>query len=117
MINHLLLGKQGEAMALTYVARYCEVMHCNWKSGRLELDIVAKRNDCIYFIEVKTRRATFFGYPEDAVNKSKEEHIREAAEHYLEFYQLFPKEIRFDIISIVINNRNEVELFHLRDVF
>ncbi|NIG56201.1 YraN family protein [Chitinophaga sp. Cy-1792] len=117
MSNHVRLGKQGEALALAYVAKYCEVLHCNWKSGRLELDIVARRHTCIYFIEVKTRRTDLFGYPEEAVDRKKEQHIRDAATRYLEVHELHPREIRFDIIAIVKNDSGALQLFHLKDVF
>ncbi|MBV8251094.1 MAG: YraN family protein [Chitinophaga sp.] len=111
------IGKQGEQLAAQYTAGYCSIRHVNWKYGRYELDIIAERGGTIYFIEVKTRSSTHFGFPEDAVTVVKEAHIRAAAAHYLETYDLHPQAIRFDIISIVLRRGHSPELVHLKDVF
>ncbi len=111
------IGKQGEQLAVQYTAGYCNIRHVNWKYGRYELDIIAEKAGTIYFIEVKTRTSTYFGFPEDAVTLAKEAHIRAAAEQYLDTYDLHPKAIRFDIISIVLRSGHSPELVHLKDVF
>lgn len=117
MKDHLHLGEQGERIALAYVRRYCEVLHTNWKYGRKEIDIVAARKGVIYFIEVKTRRSTRFGWPEQSVDRRKEAHIRQVADAYLLAHDLQPLAIRFDIISVIIKEDTLHELIHLRDVF
>jgi putative endonuclease len=116
MVHHLSLGQQGESIAQAYVRRYCTILHVNWKSGRKEIDIIARKNEQVYFIEVKTRSTDRFGWPEEAVNARKEEHIRSVATDYLLYYNLNPAAIRFDIIAITFSGE-KYELEHLKDVF
>ncbi|NLR58063.1 YraN family protein [Chitinophaga polysaccharea] len=115
-MHHLSLGQQGEAIAQAYVRRHCSVLHVNWKSGRREIDIIAGKDNNIYFIEVKTRCSDRYGWPEEAVNYKKEEHIRSVASDYLLQYGLHPVSIRFDIIAITFYG-DTYDLMHLRDVF
>lgn len=116
MTNHLSLGQRGELIAQAYVRLYCAILHVNWKSGRKEIDIIAQKEKQIYFIEVKTRSTDRFGWPEQAVNARKEEHIRSVATDYLLCYHLTPVAIRFDIIAITFRG-DTWELEHLKDVF
>lgn len=116
MENHLTLGRQGENIAQAYVQQHCTLLHVNWKSGRREIDIIATKNNIIYFIEVKTRRSARFGWPETAVNFRKQAHIQDAASDYLCQFHLHPAAIRFDIIAITFSGET-YELMHFRDVF
>ncbi|PSL43437.1 putative endonuclease [Chitinophaga niastensis] len=116
MLNHLSLGRRGEIIAQDYVSKHCTLLHINWKSGRKEIDIIAEKKGTLYFIEVKTRSNNRYGWPEEAVNYKKQEHIQEVATDYLEHYNLHPIAIRFDIIAITFMGE-KYELMHLRDVF
>lgn len=116
MLNHISLGQRGETIAQAYVRLHCTLLHLNWKSGRREIDIIASKDQTIYFIEVKTRSSALFGWPEEAVDFRKQEHIQSVANDYLLRYQLHPVAIRFDIIAITFSGE-EYELRHFRDVF
>ncbi|NLR68206.1 YraN family protein [Chitinophaga varians] len=109
-------GREGEKIAQEYVRRFCTIRHTNWKHHRKEIDIVAENNGTIYFIEVKARNGSRFGWPEEAVDHKKQEHIQVVAAAYLEYFQLCPPAIRFDIIAVTFETGGH-ELLHLRDVF
>ena len=61
-------GRAGERAAVEYLrgAGY-EICALNWRSGRYELDIVARKAGIVHFVEVKTRRAGSLTPPEAAV--------------------------------------------------
>jgi putative endonuclease len=83
----------------------------------MELDIIAEYNRVLVFIEVKARSTTTFGFPEEAVNALKQEMIRKASTHFLKRIR-HNGEIRFDIISLIINHKKEVkEIYHIEDAF
>ena len=44
-----------------------------------EIDIIAKKNDCVAFVEVKTRKLDAFQSGEEAVTKSKQKRIIKTA--------------------------------------
>lgn len=101
MAEHNLLGKKGENEAVRYLEdQGYLILHRNWRSGRKELDIVAKRNGELIVAEVKTRRDTDFALPQDAVNEMKIRRIVAAADVYIKKYEL-DNPVRFDIITIV----------------
>lgn len=116
MSTHLTIGQRGETIAQDYVRRYCTLLHTNWKYARKEIDIIATSRNILYFIEVKTRSTSRFGWPEDAVGHKKQEHIQFAAAAYMEQFNLHPDNIRFDIIAITFSG-DAYELVHLRDCF
>lgn len=118
MASHHELGKKGEQLAVSYLRqKQYDILHCNWTWGRKEIDIIARQNNTIVFIEVKTRSSQRFGMPEEAVHNRKEEHLLGAADRYLEQYGLQPDAIRFDIISITATAAGLQEILHLEDAF
>ena len=63
------------------------------------------------FIEVKTRKSDIFCRPEQSIAPRKEELYKNAAESFLEQYD-YTNEIRFDVISIIMNIKHtEIEHF------
>ena len=76
MAKHNQTGKTGEELAAEYlIARGYIIRDINWKNGKLELDIVAYKDQTLIVVEVKTRSSDLFGHPEDAVNTRKIRHI------------------------------------------
>ena len=51
-------GRRGERAVLEYLRREgFTILELNWRWGRYELDIIARKWDELHFVEVKTRRA------------------------------------------------------------
>lgn len=116
MAQHNILGNQGENLAVKLLqSKGYSVLAENWRSGRNELDIVARIGDTIVFVEVKTRSTSFFGDPSEAVSIAQQKRIIKAANNFLDEFNL-DLEARFDVISIVSNSK-QTELDHIEDAF
>ena len=116
MSNHSDIGRKGENMAVNYLKdKGYIILETNWRHGRAEIDIIVKKHEQIIFVEVKTRRSDAYGFPEEAVNESKQNKMQEAAEAYLDEHD-FNGEIRFDVIAIRLTPPNE-EIYHIKDAF
>lgn len=116
MSEHYELGKKGEEEAIKYlIQKGFYIMHRNWHSGRKELDIVARDGEEVVFAEVKTRRNTDFGQPEDAIDNRKIRHILASADAYVHKYKV-DLPIRFDIITVV-GTEPPYEIEHIADAF
>lgn len=77
-------GRRGEQAAVDYLRRAgFSILERNWRSGRYELDIVARRWDELHFVEVKTRRAGGLTTPEEALTPRKFAALRRAAMAYM----------------------------------
>ena len=116
MAAHNELGKWGEDLAADYLQRKgYTIIERDWKSGRRDLDIVAKNGNVIVFVEVKTRRNRLFGEPEESVDYHKLQNLQQAISHYVKFKHI-RQEIRFDIISIVGTVGTDPDIQHIQDV-
>jgi putative endonuclease len=114
MADHIKTGSKGEKLATEFLEnKGYKILEKNWRSGRFEIDIIAEDKNILVFIEVKTRTTDYYGYPEESVNKTKQEHILQAAEDYV-FQHNINKEIRFDIVSIIINGSIQ-KIYHVVD--
>lgn len=117
MATHNQVGKTGEDMAALFLEKNgYEIIYKNWRYSYYEIDIVAKKNNKLHFVEVKTRSSSAHGHPEQSVNKKKFKFLQKAAHEYL---QQNPghKWIQYDIVSITFHKNQQPEYFLLQDVF
>jgi putative endonuclease len=116
MAKHNELGKRGELIALDFLKeKGFEILETNFRLDKDEIDIIAKEGKFLVFVEVKTRSTNYFGEPEIAVGAKKVEFLLRAAENYLVSKNI-NAEIRFDIISIILNSRQK-KIRHIVDAF
>jgi putative endonuclease len=110
------LGKRGETIASEYLANAgYKIRHRNWHFGHKELDIVATFNSVLIIVEVKTRWTDYWEEPKESVRRKKQKFIIEAAEAYIQTFNL-NMDVQFDIISIVLKGEKH-ELEHIQDAF
>ena len=116
MAEHNQTGKDGEMTAVEHLkSKGYQILHTNWRKGRYELDIVAKTNDELVIVEVKTRSGIPLETPETAVDKHKINHIVMATDLYIKIFDI-DLPVRFDIISITGYHPNYI-IDHIEDAF
>jgi len=117
MALHNELGKEGEERAAQWlIAKGYAILHRNWRHSYHEIDIIAKKGKFLHFIEVKARKASSLGNPEDSVTKKKFKHLQKAADEYL-FQNPGHQWIQYDILSITIQKTGDADYFLIEDVF
>ena len=117
MAKHLELGKKGEILAKEYLEeKGYEILDENWITGKLEVDLVALIDNVIVFIEVKTRTGNFFGEPEGFVNSRKQQLLVAAADEYI-YLMEHKGDIRFDIVAVLFDKKNNFTIKHIEDAF
>ena len=117
MAAHNELGELGEKLAANFLeANGYIILARNWRANRAEIDIVAKIDETLVFVEVKTRSTDYFGPPEEAVSKRKKRLLAAAASAYMEETG-HDWALRFDIISIVMQLGEAPNLTHFEDAF
>lgn len=96
------LGQDAEHQAQQFLMAQGLILRDNnfaCKAG--EIDIIAKHNNTLVFIEVRLRKHTRFGQAYETVTKSKQRKIIKTALFYLQKKQLFEKHpCRFDIVAL-----------------
>lgn len=117
MAKHIELGKKGEDLASSFLElKGYEILERNWRFRRAEIDIIAKHNEKLIFVEVKTRSTDFFGNPEEAVHIKKQDLIARAAGAYILKVQ-HDWLIRYDVISILLFPDSTYSIEHIEDAF
>jgi putative endonuclease len=117
MAAHNKFGRDGELMAAEWLGRHgFELLVLNWRSGRLEIDIIASKNNVLHFVEVKSRHGDLFGLPEDWVGKKKMRHLLKAGVAYQEKYPLW-EQVQYDILSILVDQDGKPDFFFIEDVY
>lgn len=120
--NRKKLGKWGEAQAVSYLKKKAyRILDRNVYTPYGELDIIAAVGDPgktgIIFVEVKTRTSHIYGFPEQAVDQRKMEHILGAASHYLQDHPELGEHWQIDVIAVGrYSNRDEPEIYHFENV-
>ena len=116
MTSKMQTGGDGESAAADYlIAKGYEVLERNYRHGRAEIDLIVKKKNWLVFVEVKTRSYSRFGFPEEFVDRAKEELILMAAENYI-YETNWEGNVRYDIVS-VLGVGFEREVVHFEDAF
>lgn len=82
-----------------------------------EIDIVAKFEGVLVFVEVKTRSNLEVGLPEDAVGPKKRRKYESLAAMYLQDHEYVDMAVRFDVIGLLVIKPNRALLRHHINAF
>lgn len=114
-MNKRRFGIIGEKIAQSYlIKKGYEVLETNFYTKRGEIDIIAKKDNYIIFIEVKTRTNFLFGTPAMSINSTKKKHIKAVAKTFLHINRLNIYDVRFDVIEIFIND-GKCKINHIKE--
>jgi len=103
------LGEAGEAIAARELTRRgYAVRDRNWRCAEGELDIIAEQGDALVFVEVRTRRGSRFGTPEDSITRAKRVHLIAAAQAYLQAHSMEDRDWRIDVVAVEMTARGEL---------
>jgi putative endonuclease len=104
------LGRAGEQLAArTLLKRGYRVLEHNFRCQQGEIDIVAEEGQDLVFVEVKTRRGTACGLPEEAVTPRKQRKLIEVAYTYLDLHMCADRSWRIDVVAIQLDKRGTLQ--------
>ena len=117
-------GKDGEDLAAKYLEeKGYRILERNYRFQREEVDLICfqpyeryEEGGEIVVVEVKTRRGTGFGYPEESVTREKQKAIFRVTEAYLHETRLEGSLVRFDVVGIIWKG-DEPEIDHIENAF
>lgn len=102
------VGRYGEDLATNYLQLHgFQILHRNYRTKAGEIDIVAEKNEVVYFVEVKTRSSDKHGKPYEAVNYRKQSHMKRCAEWYVLQNNFRKSKLKLAVISILIDGKTE----------
>ena len=116
MARHYELGRKGEQLAVDFLVKNnYEIIERNYRFEKAEVDIIAKKDDILAVIEVKTRSTIDFGSPEDFVKPKQIKNLVKAVDEYVTVNNL-NVDVRFDVIAIV-KKEKQYDIEHLENAF
>lgn len=112
-------GKIGEAFAREFLQkRKYNILASNYQTRQGEIDIIARKNDKLVFVEVKTRKSRKFGTAAEAVTWTKRQHVMLAALSYLQKEQPKYTVYQFDVIEVYLGKDDMLEeINHIEEAF
>jgi putative transposase len=106
------LGDHGEDLAAAALKKQgYKILERNYTTPLGEIDLIARQGKTLVIVEVKTRKSTRFGSPQEAVSAGKQAKLRRLADYYLKDQRLTWATVRFDVVGItIIGNEPQVEI-------
>ena len=104
------LGRTGERLAaLELVGQGYHILERNFRCRHGEIDLVAEDEQDLIFVEVKTRRGTSYGRPEEAVTLHKQRKLVEVATYYLDLHACPDRSWRIDVVAVQLSTGGKLE--------
>ena len=95
------LGLEGETRACRALeARGYRILQRRYRTRFGELDVVARHEQTVVFVEVKARRGRAFGDPAASVTAEKQRRLVAMAGDYLARHDLTRTPVRFDVVAV-----------------
>lgn len=111
------LGGWGERLAARYLeGKGYAILGHNLRTPHGEIDLLARQGDELVFVEVKTRRSTQYGLPEEAITPDKRAHLLDSIQAYLQAHPELPGRYRLDVVAILRTGRAQPpEIVHFEN--
>ena len=115
---HLVYGQLGERAARKHLkGKGLKFLTANFRSTRGEIDLVFRDNDCLVFVEVKTRSSEEWSRPAAAVDNIRRKRLTRAGLDYLRLLRNPQVKVRFDIVEVLLEAGAVHEIRHLPNSF
>lgn len=111
--NNRKIGTEEERMVCGWLVRHgYEILTCNFRCRIGEIDIVAREDGYLVFLEVKYRSSGSSGLPEEAVDVRKQRVISRVALFYMQRYGYdLTTPVRFDVAAVSGREETAVQLY------
>jgi len=97
------LGNQGEDLAAAALKKQgYKILARNYVTPLGEIDLIARQGKTLVIVEVKTRKSTRFGSPQESVSVTKQNRLRRLADYYLKDKRLTGAPVRFDVVAVTL---------------
>ncbi len=112
------VGHWGENTAAHYLEnKGYRILGRNVRTPYGEIDVIASREDMLFFVEVKTRTNRQFGFPESAVTIKKLDHMLSSAQSFIQDHAEFQNTSwQLDVIAVRAREDDSVEIEHFENV-
>lgn len=103
------LGRWGESVAATHLeAKGYQLIERNWRCRWGEIDLVLRQGETLVFVEVKTRRGSDFGTPEEGITARKAQKLLQIGQQYVAERELDDVDWRIDMVAVELDKSGKL---------
>ena len=107
-------GAIGEKLSVEFLKkRGYKIVSSNYRTTKGELDIIAKKKECLVFVEVRTKTNLAFGTPEESITPAKMQKLRAMAHNYINTLEKVPELWRIDFVAVELDERKNLRRIEL----
>jgi putative endonuclease len=115
--EHINFGRRGEKLAAEFLAELeADILAQNYRWSRAEVDIIARVDKSLHFIEVKTRAWQDWDDALSAVSIRQQQRVMKAASRYMED-ENYDGDFQFDVVIVLIDAGDNVKIKWVKDAF
>jgi len=117
-MDRKILGNKAELIACELLKnKGLQIIERNFRCRTGEIDIIAKDDNYIVIVEVRSTANYSFHDPLDSFTRLKIRRLKNLALIWLNYRDKQDAFIRFDIITVVFNAMNNIKIKHIKDAF
>ncbi|MBD3231989.1 YraN family protein [Candidatus Dependentiae bacterium] len=110
------LGIDGEIIVAQFlIKKNFKIIDKNYRTKLGEIDLIAQKNDTICFIEVKTRKKSYFPIS-NVITWAKQQKIIKAAQLFIIENKIKDKVCRFDVATVIVSGY-KFDIEYLKNAF
>lgn len=96
-------GREYESVAYEYLQKEgMKILQKNFRCRQGEVDLIGLHKGCLVFVEVKYRKSSRSGMPEEAVGEAKQRKICRTSDYYRMKHPEFGRcQIRYDVLALL----------------
>jgi len=107
-MNRSETGRRGEELARQFLEkRGFQIIETNYRCAEGEIDIVARQEDCLVFVEVRAKTSHKFGSPEESITATKKKRLIAIASRYLQAHDGLPPQWRIDFVAVEMDKKGK----------
>jgi len=107
-------GNLGEQLACDFLKKHgYQIIETNFRCPEGEIDIVARDEDYLSFVEVRTKTSLRFGSPEESITRTKKDRLKAVAEHYRQIHDSLPSLWRIDFVAVELSHEGTISRIEL----
>lgn len=106
-----------EAAARHYRGQGYTLIAANYRTRQGEVDLIAEKDGCLVFVEVRTRKAGSMLTPAETVTRQKQRRLFAAAKSYLAQQGTEPQALRFDVAEVTCENGRVTGIHCIENAF
>jgi len=101
-------GRLGEELTRDFLKkRGFRILESNYRCPEVEIDIIAHHNNCLVFIEVRTKTSQEFGSPEESITQAKKKRMVTTAQHYRQTHDKQLPMWRIDFVAVELDKKGK----------